>query len=464
MPGLADGDWCCWKDVLMRGSSKRVNRVLLEGLESRILMAGNYVVDLLAVYTPESRVAAGGIAGILAQIEEEVASTNLALSNSLIPITVRLVAASQVPYWESGNLGTDLDRMVYPNDGYLDTVPVLRNYFHADVVAMFASQSDFYDEGISFLLAEWNPNRQADAYAVIDQSAPADHYLLAHELGHVFGAGHALSDYGAGGSTSYANGYRFTGNDAVLYHDVMAYDPGTILPYYSNPRITYAGKPLGTANADNAKTLTLFAPLVSAYRSAPTVLGKVEIARGTMIAGWATDPKDLDGAATVMIVIDGAIKATISANDTRSDLATLLGSADHGYSYTPVGLAAGSHKAAVYAVDSKSGVPKLIGSKNFVVRRPVGAISAVSRTEVSGWVVDQDTPSRAVTVTILVDGVSVGTMVANAWRPGLIQTYGSASHGFKFGLPSLSAGPHRVTVLGTDTETGVLGFIGSRIV
>ena len=74
---------------------------------------------------------------------------------------------------------------------------------------------------------------------------------------------------GNGSATPYAHGYRFTGQDGSVYHDVMAYNPGDTVPFYSNPRIVYAGVSLGdpqTADVATA-TFTLTAPIVAAYRS-----------------------------------------------------------------------------------------------------------------------------------------------------------------------------------------------------
>ena len=47
----------------------------------------------------------------------------------------------------------------------------------------------------------------------------------------------------------------------------MSYDPGQTIPYFSNPRINYKGVPTGDSRtADSARTITLTAPYVAAYR------------------------------------------------------------------------------------------------------------------------------------------------------------------------------------------------------
>ena len=47
------------------------------------------------------------------------------------------------------------------------------------------------------------------------------------------------------GIDSWARGYRFRGNDGVRYRTVMAYAPGTRIPYYSNPNVRFKGAPTG---------------------------------------------------------------------------------------------------------------------------------------------------------------------------------------------------------------------------
>ena len=62
---------------------------------------------------------------------------------------------------------------------------------------------------------------------------------------------------------------RFHGDDGVLYHDIMSYDPGQTIPYFSNPRLQYQNAPLGNRKtADSARTITLTAPYVATYRRA----------------------------------------------------------------------------------------------------------------------------------------------------------------------------------------------------
>ncbi len=98
-----------------------------------------------------------------------------------------------------------------------------------------------------------------------------DEVTLAHELGHNLGAGHdAKADDGdlsnSDAPAKYANGYIFKGDNGHTYRDVMSYGNSTIIPFFSTPRFTYKGVPIGNAtNADNARIIRELAPDVAAY-------------------------------------------------------------------------------------------------------------------------------------------------------------------------------------------------------
>jgi hypothetical protein len=85
---------------LRKSSPKRSTQGLIEPLERRLLLAAGpvnpYVIDLLVVYTTQAKVERGGDAVIQALIQSAVDSTNQALYNSQIPVTIRLVHSEEV--------------------------------------------------------------------------------------------------------------------------------------------------------------------------------------------------------------------------------------------------------------------------------------------------------------------------------------------------------------------------------
>jgi len=106
-------------------------------------------------------------------------------------------------------------------------------------------------------------------FNVIRWQYGAVEYTFAHEIGHNLGCAHDRLDIDVPGIDSWARGYRFRGNDGVEYRTVMAYAPGTRIPYLSNPNIRFKGVPTGLPagsgfEADNASTIAATAPMVGA--------------------------------------------------------------------------------------------------------------------------------------------------------------------------------------------------------
>jgi hypothetical protein len=227
-------------------------------------------IDLMVVYTPATATANGGASGVTALINAAVATTNLAYQNSQVWITVRLVRAQQTTYGESHALGTDLGRLTNTSDGIMDEVHAARSQVKADLVSLLVTGASDA-AGVAYLWTPGNGGFPAWAFSVVVDAYADANLTLAHELGHNMGCGHALGDGGTGAYT-YSYGHRFTGNNAVAYRTVMAYAPGTRIPHFSNPAVTYqgvaTGNPEGGANpANNMLTLNNSRATIAAFQT-----------------------------------------------------------------------------------------------------------------------------------------------------------------------------------------------------
>ncbi len=219
-------------------------------------------LDVMVVYTAEARVATGGTAAMEALIQLFVAAANTTYANSLVNISLRLVYAGEVAYNESGSAMTDLNRLTFLNDGYLEEVHALRDQYGADVVSLLVNDFDYC--GIAWLY--FGPTR---AFSVVDFGCGSATFV--HEIGHNMGCAHDHAHANAPGEFTYSYGHRFNGQSGTQWRTVMSYAPGMRIQHFSNPAVAYDGAstgiPEGQPNpADNARTVNNTSPSMANYR------------------------------------------------------------------------------------------------------------------------------------------------------------------------------------------------------
>lgn len=200
-------------------------------------------------------------AGVTAcpQIEARFAEIN---RNSQIDgaVTVRMVGCRRLSQASSGSLNTDLTRLYLLNDGWYDEVHVWRNELGADLVQLIIPSDNTGTAGLGFLYST-----PASAFSAVVQQHAVTYMSGPHEMGHNFGAQHNKEN---GSNEYYAYGYGWR---ASGWRTVMAYAPGTRIPYWSNPDVLCPNSvPCGTATADNARVLRERAPVLANFRHSPT--------------------------------------------------------------------------------------------------------------------------------------------------------------------------------------------------
>ena len=237
-------------------------------------------IDVMVVYTPAAASWASANGGINNIIAQAMARAQLALGNSNTLMNMRLVHSAQVAYTESGDSGTDLDRLTSTSDGYMDEVHTWRDQYSADLVAIFAEVED--TGGVGWLL-----NRKSGwseyAFCLTRVQQAGWTFTHIHEMGHNMGAHHHKEQSFQEGPTiwqdwsenTWSAGWRWVGSGN--YCSIMTYEEGFFFPdgedhvrvaYFANPSISYDGVATGDAtDGDNARTLREIRNVIADYRA-----------------------------------------------------------------------------------------------------------------------------------------------------------------------------------------------------
>ena len=212
------------------------------------------VVDVLVLWTPAARAAAGGEDEIRTAIDHYVAFTNDALRHSSTTLRIALVGQQEVAYAEvPDESGMDLERLRDPTDGYMDDIHARRDALGADLVSLITDNTDV--GGIAYRMDSLHIGFGSHAFSVVTYTR--SFYFaarsFAHELGHNMSLAHdrfvtpdgALYPFGHG----YVNAKAFAAGaaDHACWRTIMAYArrcsendlrPETV-PYFSTPRQRY---------------------------------------------------------------------------------------------------------------------------------------------------------------------------------------------------------------------------------
>ena len=181
------------------------------------------------------------------------------------------------------------------------------------------------------------------------------------------------------------------------------------------------------------------------------------------LKGWAIDADAGTAPIDVQVYIDGTPRGSaVTANGSRPDLVGVFGlGPNHGYTASVSGLAAGTHNACVWGLNSGGGANTVVGCKNFTIAGgdPVGALdqatSAPGGVRVKGWALDPDTAS-SIDVHVYVDGVFKTATTANGSRPDVgafFRGYGD-NHGYEISIGGLPAGNHTVCTYSINQGVG----------
>jgi hypothetical protein len=350
------------------------------------------VVDVAVLYTTAAMNGAGGLSGIQSQIDLAVDEANTCFSNSGINVTLNLVYRGEVTYSETSNPNTDLGRLQNPTDGQLDTAQSIRTQYGADLVCLVVEGMNTY-AGLGYVMSPVASSFASYGYSVVKRQYLTGVYTFPHELGHNFGCNHDRQNASGSGAFSYSYGYRFDAA-GTTYRTVMAYAPGTRIPYFSNPNVSYLGVATGVAHgqateADNVGTINASADTVAAFSGPSTIID---------FSTNAVTVAENVGSITLSLDRTGVVTNTSTVKVT-----TVAGTAKAGTDYT----------AVTQTVTFASGETNKTVSVSIVNDTAVEGTETftVSLSAATGAVVGLNTPY---TVTITDDDTTVALAAATA--------------------------------------------------
>lgn len=188
---------------------------------------------------------------------------NQTMKNSKVNITFELAGIYDANYDESGK---EYSKLLNDVTYYMKDVAQARDGMLADLVSMIVVNNALCGGG------KFGPSKAAGFTAVTCLSS------LAHEIGHNFGMVH---NSGGARTPSYIHGYRW--NQGLLpFRTQMSYAcTGRSCPriaYFSNPRLSYAGVPMGTVkDNDVARALNERRGIVENFYPSPADAAKIKV-------------------------------------------------------------------------------------------------------------------------------------------------------------------------------------------
>jgi hypothetical protein len=218
---------------------------------------------VIVAYTANFAADAGDVAAYMALLELE---TNTAYNNSNVSTSVKIVHSYQTGYTGTGSFGTDLTNMANSNDQYGGQLQTLRDQYGADLMILMTGNSGYGGCGQARAIGA----NASNAVAVAKESCGTGYYSFGHEIGHLFGARHIITQDPSTTPFSYGHGYcNVTAN---TWRSVMAYncesnEGGPRIQQWSNPDIFKNGQTTGSAaQQDNARVHDVQASTIANFR------------------------------------------------------------------------------------------------------------------------------------------------------------------------------------------------------
>jgi len=246
-------------------------------------------IDVAVFYTPAARDGAAtlkGRLGITALVDEMFENANAAYQMSGAMLRVRRVLLQEVTYMESGSQ-TDLERLTYKSDGFMDEIHGLRDEYSADLVHLISGA------GVSCGRA-WTDLHESRGFGLTRYDCEVGDYTFAHELGHNMGLNHDryavkcrgrvfglrpgtcnndIDNHPYAHSYGYVNQQAFSSNATrdqawmtIMAYDWQCRDAGYLIfrtgrychrqRRFSNPNLDLSGDALGISGTADSQEVT----------------------------------------------------------------------------------------------------------------------------------------------------------------------------------------------------------------
>lgn len=258
--------------------------------------------DLLVVYTPSTLFYVGSEANLAALMQHFADYANYAYANSGVDMGVRIAGFRFINYNETGDTPADLQ--------VFKTSPVIRTWMdetEADIATLVVTAGNF--GGYAGLPARQNlRTMRAEAFSVIRWNQEA--LILAHEVGHNFGAQHDPAFAAPPDQAMFPFGYGYFVNG--VFRTIMTYEQSCsrgcpAAPLFSTPYRTVSGYQAGIEYVyENARVLWLNSFLMANLRGpgkstpAPKLLKKKNIRTTSVTLAWKHGTKNVEGTGVFM--------------------------------------------------------------------------------------------------------------------------------------------------------------------
>ena len=210
---------------------------------------------VLVMYTPKARDKSNLNMYTLAQ--NAVDNLDFAFFNSNINQEVELVFVGKVDYSESTDMEIDLRMFRNKNDNIMDDVHSYREKYGADICVLILDNSTHIKKWCGQAAALRTSSDQA--FAVVHHSCILAAKSFEHEVGHLYGAQHAVGDAGVDVALEidapYAHGYK---DPNGYFRTIMAYNcPSGCFraAKFSDPNSSNGPFPYGDADSYNRKMI-----------------------------------------------------------------------------------------------------------------------------------------------------------------------------------------------------------------